>query len=143
MELKIETVKYVRTVINDTIITIPETPFAWQSFNCRKLILVMPEFTNWLINGGAEKEELYQLNIILLDVSNMLISRESLRITKENIETALLLNNGKPGNVLLYEVVNYIKTFFGSDAVSIDTFNIYYLDTIKRISEGLNINFVV
>ncbi len=125
-KIKIEQYRYVKEIISDSVINIPEAPFAWQSYNYRKLILVVPKFTTWLINDGKEKEDLYELDIILVDCSNNTIHHETLSLRKASIEDALMFNGNIPKNPFLYEVVNYIKSYMGDSMVTIDSFKEYY-----------------
>lgn len=140
MKTKVTKYEYIKTLIEDVEIVIPETPFAFQQWNYRTLIMVKPQWTTWNVEQHNKPEEIYKLDILVVHTDRPKIEYTSLNThnqTLENLLTSRTIKNKGWEESIQLEILDYITDSFGDDSVTIETFKSVYEEVLRKINEDI------
>jgi hypothetical protein len=140
MKTKVSKYEYIETLIEDVEIEIPETPFAFQEWNHRTLIMVKPQWTKWNVERYNKPEEIWKLDILVVHTDRRKIEHTSLSVHRQTLEHLLTsrgVKNKDWEDSIRIKILDYIMSLFGNDSISLETFKAGYKNVVREINETM------
>lgn len=141
--MKIEATKYeyVKTKIDNFEIELIEEPFAYQKYNHRVMVLVVPKWTTWNKEQTGEDEFIYEYKIIQVsrDISKYVIENKSIQLNRKSIESRLTSMSNKKCYDLEDEVLDNLMRPNNMDRISVDLFQSHFNTAVSELNQLIEI----